>query len=379
MNKIAILGPLKQQAESLKTQFNNIFVLFNDQSYIRNKYEMITSDRIIYKAYSAHSLRQEIKHLHKLLKEISPDVIYANGFAQLWMVGLLIREPGLLPRRPITLVTSRNSWAWQNSSKRFAIALSCHLIPDGIFTLANFQENWLRKFGVSYSKIRTIPNAVDVEQFTPVGLTDYFAEIFSENENYPVIVNVANISKLKGQDVLIKCINEVKKKENNVRLVLIGKQYPGSKYDRFLKSLIAKYHLENNVYILGNIDHRKVPMVLRSAHISAISSWNEVCPNVLLESLSVGKVTISSRVGGIPDIIRNGANGFLINPGDIKGFADCILDVANNPSLKMSIEKEARISAIANFSYDVIGREHKNFLTSLIGSKKYSGLNHTIS
>jgi glycosyltransferase involved in cell wall biosynthesis len=95
-----------------------------------------------------------------------------------------------------------------------------------------------------------------------------------------------------------------------------------------------------------------------------------VCPFILLESLSVGKVTISTAVGGIPDIIKNEFNGFLVRPGDTKAFADCILKVISNPSLKMSIEKQARISAVENYSYDVIGREHKDFLASLTQKKK---------
>ena len=370
MHKIAILGALKQQADALSTQFRPLYVLFKDELYISGKDEMISSDIVIYKKYSAPNAKQEISILRKLLKDISPDVIYANGFRHLWMVGLLIREPGLLPRRPIILVTSHNSWAWQKASKRSMMALSCRIFADGIFTLATFQEDWLRELGISPLKIKTIPNAVDIKQFTPVGPRDFFADIFPEKNNFPIIVNIATINESKGQDVLIKSISLVKKEIHNVRLVLIGNYFPNSPYGRHLKDLIAEFGLEENVFILGNVDHYHIPVVLRSADISVISSWNEVCPFILLESLSVGKVTISTAVGGIPDIIKNEFNGFLVPPADTRGFAGCILRVMNNPSLKMSIEKQARISAVENYSYNVIGREHKDFLASLTQKKK---------
>jgi glycosyltransferase involved in cell wall biosynthesis len=346
--------------------------LFNDKIYIRNKDEMISSDIVIYKRYSALDAKQEIFILRKLLKDISPDVIYINGFRHLWMVGLLIREPGLLPRKPIILVTSHNSWAWQKASKRFLMALSCHIFANGVFSLASFQENRLRKLGISPSKMRTIPNAVDTNQFTPVGPRDFFAGFFPKNKNFPVIANIANIERSKGQDVLIKSISLVKKEIDGVRLVLMGIHSPNSRYDRYLRDLISELGLETNVYILGNVDHCEIPWVLRSSDISIISSWNEVCPFILLESLSVGKVTISTAVGGIPDIVRNEFNGFLVHPGDIRAFADYILKIFYNPSLKMSIEKQARISAIEKYSYDVIGREHKDFLTKIMRQKKYS-------
>jgi glycosyltransferase involved in cell wall biosynthesis len=370
MYKIAILGALQQQADALSTQFKPIYVLFNDKTYIRNKDEMISSDMVIYKKYSVLNVKQEIFILRELLRDISPDIIYINGFRHLWMVGLLIREPGLLPRKPIILVTSHKSWSWQKATKRFMMALSCHIFADGIFTLATFQENWLRKLGISPLKMRTIPNAVDTKQFTPVGPRDFFADIFLENNNFPIIVNIANINQSKGQDVLIKSISLVKKEINSVRLVLMGIYSPNSPYYRYLKNLIAEFGLETNVYILRNVDHCQIPSVLRSSDISVISSWNEVCPFVLLESLSASKVTISTAVGGIPDIIKNEFNGFLVHPGNIKGLADCILKVISNPYLKMSIEKQARISAIENYSYDVIGREHKDFLTSIMRHKK---------
>src|SRR4030065_2267112 len=275
MYKIAILGAIQQQAEALSTRCSPIYVLFNDMVYFRNKDEMVSSDKVIYKRYSAHNTKEEISILYRLLKEISPDVVYTNGFGQLWMVSLIIHEPGWLSTKPIVLVTSHNSLAWQTAYKRFMMALFCHFLADGIFTLATFQEKWLRKLGISHQKITTIPNAVDIEQFTPVGSRDFFAGIFSEYKNSPIIVNIANMDQFKGQDTLIKCIDKVKYEENNVRLVLMGIQYPDSKYNRLLKNLIIEYGLKKNVFILGKIDNSQIPEVLRSSNISVISSRNE--------------------------------------------------------------------------------------------------------
>ena len=368
--KIAVFGALKQQAEALSTQFKPIHVVFRDEVFLSDKDEMISSDNVIYHKYRARNLWQEFIILHRLLKGIAPDVIYINGFRHLWMVGLLIREPGVLPRKPIILVTSHNSWAWEKTLKRLMMAFSCRIFADGIFPLATFQENWLKELGTAPAKMRTIPNAVDTEAFTPVGPKDYFAGHLPEDYNFPIVVSIATLDQTKGQDILIKSINLVRKEIKSVRLVLMGNYSFNSRYVAYLRDLITEYGLETNVHILGKIEHYRIPQVLRSSDISVISSWNEVCPFILLESLAVGKATISTAVGGIPDIVKDEFNGLLVHPGDIEGFAECAIRIIKNPSLRESLEKQARISAIENYSHDIIGSRHKDFLASIMRYKK---------
>ena len=372
MFKIAILGPLQQQASALSTQFSPLYVLYDDRIDVRYRDEMNSSGTVVYKKYSESDAGKELFVLRELLREVAPTVIYANGFRHLWMVGLMIREPGLFPKRPIILVTSHNSWSWQNAFKRIAMGLSCHLLADGIVTLGSFQERWLRKLGLSRLRMRTIPNAVNVDQFAPAGPADYFAGIFTEKTNFPVLVNIANINKSKGQDVLIRSVSLVKKQIESVRLVLLGSYSANLPYASYLRGLIAELGLDKNVFLLGKVDHGQIPWALRSSDISIISSWSEACPFILLESLAVGKVTISTAVGGIPDIIKDGYNGFLVDPGDSNAMADDILKVSRDASLRMSIEERARTAAIDKYSFDVIGSENKDFLLSIMRRRKHS-------
>lgn len=365
MDKIVILGPIQQQAEALSTQYSPVRVIFNDAIFVRNRDEMVSSDRIHYEKYTALNGKQEFKSLRKLLREISPDIIYTNGFRHLGMVSVIVREPGFLPQKPIVLVTSHNSWAWAKPAKRFMMALLCRLFADGVFTLATFQEQWLRKLGVPGYKLRTIPNAVDTERFTPFGSRDFFLRSYPEKPGTPVIVNVANINQAKGQDILIKAIDTVKREVKDVRLFLAGHQSPDSPYNQLVQDLIAQYGLEKNVFIMGNVEHVEVPALLRSCDLSVIASWSEVCPFILLESLAVGKATVSTTVGGIPDIIKDGSNGLLVDPGDVEGFGRCILSILTNPSFKKSIEKNARESAQSQFSFQAIGKRHREFIESL--------------
>ena len=86
----------------------------------------------------------------------------------------------------------------------------------------------------------------------------------------------------------------------------------------------------------------------------------------MIESLATGLVTIATSVGGVPDLIDDNSNGYLVDPKDFIGFADIIIKVLKNPALKLDIEKNARDSALNNFSYQVVGKKHKDFLYTFL-------------
>jgi glycosyltransferase involved in cell wall biosynthesis len=244
------------------------------------------------------------------------------------------------------------------------MAFLLNSFADGVLTLAKFQEQWLRRYGVSASRIRTIPNPVDTELFSP----DMTRPHMNHPKN-PVLINVASLRPIKCQGLLIKAVGLVKEEFPEARLILMGGQSSYSGYENYLKELIADCQVEDNVVNIGRVEHRQVPQLLRSCDMSLISSLSEVCPYAVLESLATGKVTIATAVGGIPDLIRNEFNGLLVESGDTKGFADCIRRVLNDQSLRMSIEENARKSAEAHYSYRVVGEKHREFIQALMNSR----------
>ena len=63
-------------------------------------------------------------------------------------------------------------------------------------------------------------------------------------------------------------------------------------------------------------------------------------PNVILEAMAAGIPVISTRVGDVPNIIHDGKNGLLVEPGDTKAFVDAIEKLLNQPSLRTKFSKE---------------------------------------
>ncbi len=365
MIKIAILDTLQQQAEALGTQFPPVYAFYNEKSWNTNIKEMNSNDHVIYRSYRASGIKQETVELLRLIKETMPDVIYINGLRLLLVMGLFIRISHLFSDRPVVIATSHNSTAWKRPLKRRLITVLLNSMADGILSLARFQEQWLIKYGVSPRKIRTIPNPVDIDQFSPE-----ISESHDFSHGSPVLINVGELNPLKNQETLIKAVSLLKMEFPNIRLILTGGRVPNPEYSKFIENLIADCQVRENVNIVGYHVHRQVPQLLNSADISLVSSLSEACPFIVLESLAASKVTIATSVGGIPDLITSGFNGFLIEPGNANGFADCICKVLNDSPLRISIEENARKTAEANFSYQAVGVKHKEFIFSLLHNKR---------
>lgn len=367
--EIVVLGTFQQQAEALRSQFSSVAVLFNKARFVRNAHEMNTSSKVDYIPYYATSSITEYFEIRKALKKLKPSFIYVNGFRQLLPISLMLSNPFDFKRKPIILATSHNPMVWESAYKRKLMAFLFDKLTDGVFTIASFQETWLRKLGLRQGKISTIHNPVDTKQFSceiNSGVNQNKEFIF---HGTPILVTVANLLPRKGQDVVIRAIMKLTKEFPDIHLVLTGEDITGGAYKQKLIELVESEGLQKHVSFIGDVSHERVPSLLASVDISVLSSFNEVCPYIILESLACGRATIATTVGGNPDLIKDRFNGMLVPPGNEEALASAIRDLCLNSELKKNIEINARRTAEENFSIDVIGKKHRIFL-EMIESKR---------
>lgn len=128
----------------------------------------------------------------------------------------------------------------------------------------------------------------------------------------------------------------VKRLQKNIQL-RIG----GNKEEHILQKTIKDYGLNNCVTFEGFVTGNKKIECLNWADIFILPSYNEGLPIAILEAMSYGCPIISTAVGGIPAIVKNGVNGYLINPGDIVEIQNSILSFIQN---RDKVEKYGRQS-----------------------------------
>uniref|UniRef100_A0A2P2LFP3 phosphatidylinositol N-acetylglucosaminyltransferase n=2 Tax=Rhizophora mucronata TaxID=61149 RepID=A0A2P2LFP3_RHIMU len=183
----------------------------------------------------------------------------------------------------------------------FADVGSIHMNKVLQFTLADVsqaicvshtsKENTVLRSGVPPEKVYVIPNAVDSAMFKPASERPGSNEI--------VIVVISRLVYRKGADLLVEVIPEVCRLYSNVRFVIGG---DGPKRVR-LEEMREKHSLQDRVEMLGAVPHSHVRSVLVSGHIFLNSSLTEAFCIAILEAASCGLLTVSTRVGGVPEVL----------------------------------------------------------------------------
>ncbi len=108
-----------------------------------------------------------------------------------------------------------------------------------------------------------------------------------------------------------------------------------------LKKYISDHNM-TNVHYVGWISGRDKERLLRDTTIFSLPSYHEGLPMALLEAMSYGCVSISTTVGGIPEVLRNGENGFIMEPGDKETLYTVLDDILSGRVDKGLISKNAR-------------------------------------
>lgn len=174
-------------------------------------------------------------------------------------------------------------------------------------------------WGIPAQKIELLPNGVDVQRFRPMA-RDIVRSLLGLPLNNKFILYVGNLEPVKGIDVLVKSLASLPKE---VSLIVIG----DGTMKPILNEIIIYHKLEGRVHFMGQKPHDKIPEWMNAADIFCLPSRNEGCPNVVLEALACGRPIVATKVGGIPDMVKDRETGILVNPDSPEDLANGIKEV----------------------------------------------------
>jgi glycosyltransferase involved in cell wall biosynthesis len=186
------------------------------------------------------------------------------------------------------------------------------------------------EFGVPRNKLRLLPNVVDTDEFQP--------DRESSNSTCFTVVSVGRLVPSKRCDRLLAVMARLKQTcSTRTRLLIAGDGTCRGE----LEQQVRKRDLVGSVEFLGS--RTDLPAIYRSAKALAITSDYEGTPNVALEAMACGLPVVSTRVGGVPDIVEHGVNGFLADCGDEEAFAGHLRSLAQDPGLQKRLGSNARM------------------------------------
>lgn len=247
----------------------------------------------------------------------------------------------------ITLVGSDPSYL---PITRFSIEQSDFITAPSRF-LKNATYDKLR---VSRStEISVIPNFVDTNEYRPATNEEkrkLRMQLFNCCEDETILVHVSNFRPVKRVADVIKVFNKVCKRHRS-RLLMIGDGPDRRKAENLAKQL----NIREYVGFLGK--QYPISDFLRCCDIFILTSENESFGLAALEAMSCGLPIIATRVEGVPEVVKDGVNGYLSEPQNIEKMASDVSKLIEQKDLYEKFAKESRRIAVEQFNKDKIINE----------------------
>jgi glycosyltransferase involved in cell wall biosynthesis len=197
-----------------------------------------------------------------------------------------------------------------------------------------------------------IPNAVDSDFFKP-GLKN--VKILEKYHIFkPYLLFVGRIEKEKGLIYLLRAFKIIK---NQVDLDLVIVGIISSDYYKSIEDLIEKNNLVDRVKFIGNIDRNELRYLYSNCQIFCLPSLYEIMPMVILEAMASGKPIISTKTGGIPEIISNNINGLLIPPRNHEKLAELIKYLIKEDKTREEMGDFNRKQILEIYNYSTIAKK----------------------
>jgi L-malate glycosyltransferase len=218
----------------------------------------------------------------------------------------------------------------------------------------------------SDSKIQIIPMGVDSKFFHEhLPITE-----MKKSRQEHIILSVGRLIELKGIRYLIEAMPVVIRADPDARLVIIG---TGPEEERLVKR-VRELFLDDHVQFLGNLPHNKLKPYYQDAVVFVLPSitingTTEGLGVVLLEAMASGCPVIGSNTGGIPDIIDDGENGFLVPEQDPMALAERIVLVLSDAKLKAKFRENGFARIRKSFTWEKISNDFFNVYNQVISQK----------
>jgi glycosyltransferase involved in cell wall biosynthesis len=261
------------------------------------------------------------------LRRRRPQILYTlTAVPNIWgrVLGRLARVPvvvsgyrSLLPRQH-----ERRLWSWSDRIICNAQALK-RIMTD--------------RLGVDPMRIAVIPNGVDASHFVPWR---------QGQAREPTVLFLGRLVQDKDPSTLLEAFALVARKIPQARLQIVGDGVLGG----LVRRTVNRLHLAGRVHLLpGSVDPR---VHLGRAWLLAVSSIREASPHVILEAMAMGIPVAATRVGGIPELVKDGATGLLVPPGDPKALGAAMAGLLGDEARRRFMGEKARARAVSRFTLD---------------------------
>ena len=206
--------------------------------------------------------------------------------------------------------------------------------------------------------LERVPYGADAKAFeVATGTADALRRRLGHDGESIVVAGVGRLIPVKGFVYLVEAHAAAVASVPELRLVLVG----DGDGRRELEERARALGVSDTVVLTGAVAPSEVPAYMAAADIVSVPSvrhggYVDGLPNVALEAMAAGKPVVGSRVGGIPELVRDGENGLLVPEKDPAALADALVMLARDPALRARLGASGREEIRTERSWDAVGR-----------------------
>jgi glycosyltransferase involved in cell wall biosynthesis len=284
--------------------------------------------------------------LRKLIKTEKVDIVQTYfETSNLWG-GIVAKLSGAL------LLSSRRDMGILRKSKHALVYRVVNRLSDRVLAVSEEVKKFcIDADRIDPQRISVVYNGVDLQHISAEDSQENpFAAADWAGASH-IITCVGNIRRVKGIDVLVRAAQRVCRELPSAVFVIAGSLYERD-YSEEVQAMIRQLGLEKNVRLLGFVAD-PVPLLKMSNAFCLLSRSEGFC-NALLEAMACSVPAVVTRVGGNPEAITDGENGFLVPVEDDAAAAERLLTLLRDPERGTKIGESGRKSVETRFSADVM-------------------------
>lgn len=275
--------------------------------------------------------------LSRAIGETAPDLLHVHSRrgADIWggLCARCHRIPGLVTRR-----VDNREWP--------PIARLKYGSYDGIVTISQGIREVLLEEGLAPERVRCVRSAVDLERYRVERDREWFRNEFGVPASAPLIGVIAQLIPRKGHRYLLEITPRLLSRFPELRIVFFG-QGP---LEGELRDSTTRLGLTRHVQLAGF--RNDMPRILPCLDLVVHPALMEGLGVSLLQAAACGVPLVAARAGGIPEVVRHGHNGLLVEPGNSRELAEAITTLLADPALAARFGTNGRALVRDEFSID---------------------------
>ncbi|QLY27715.1 glycosyltransferase family 4 protein [Nocardia huaxiensis] len=291
----------------------------------------------------------DVRQARKIIRELRPDVVHAQEIGSRGDIATQV-----FPRAVVTVHGLVHLETKLQARCRLKERVRYHLVEAMVRRVLRKAEVVISISGYDAKAVAGMvrgthvnianPTAAEFFALAPSGPTEQrllFAGVLTERKNLEGLLHAFSLA-----------VQQVPK----ARLIVAGPQ-PNAGYARAIRARATELGLDEHVEFVGLVDNDRLREEIALARAVVMFSHEETSPTILAQAMAAGKPVLSSRVGGIPEMITDGENGYLVEPQDAGALAQRMVTVLENPELAAELGARGHAMAREKFEPDAVARQ----------------------